>query len=94
MRAQCVLMEPASRGTCRRERAGSRTAAPIHPVLRYAIAACYAYGAAVHVTNMVGLSGFDWLEAPLKWQVLDVACLATSDRSRGDNLVGGLFGVY
>ncbi len=45
------------------------------PVLRYALAAAYAYGAAVHVANMIGLSGFDWIEAPLKWQVLDVVYL-------------------
>ena len=49
---------------------------PIHPVLRYVIAAFYGYGAEVHVANIAGLSGFDWPEAPVKWQVLDVACLA------------------
>ena len=42
----------------------------------YGIAAAYAYGACVHVANMAGLSGFDWLGAPLKWQVLDVVYLA------------------
>ena len=40
------------------------------------IAAFYAYGALVHVLNMLSLTGFDWFEAPLKWQVLDVAYLA------------------
>lgn len=48
-------------------------------VLRYAsygVAVAYAYGACVHLANMAGLSGFDWLAAPLKWQVLDVVYLA------------------
>lgn len=45
------------------------------PVLRYGLAAAYAYGAVVHVANIAGLSGFDWTEAPLKWQVLDVLYL-------------------
>lgn len=40
------------------------------------ISAFYAYGALVHILNMVGLRGFDWLSAPLKWQVLDVVYLA------------------
>ncbi|MDF9304869.1 hypothetical protein P5P81_21220 [Tritonibacter mobilis] len=42
----------------------------------YGLAAAYAYGAFVHVANMASLSGFDWLGAPLKWQVLDVIYLA------------------
>ncbi|WP_342075064.1 hypothetical protein [Yoonia sp. SS1-5] len=42
----------------------------------YGIAAAYAYGACVHVANMAGLTGFDWLSAPLKWQVLDLVYLA------------------
>ena len=39
------------------------------------IAAFYAYGALIHVLNMFGLSGFSWLDAPFKWQVLDVVYL-------------------
>ena len=35
------------------------------------IAAFYAYGAAVHVMNMLSLTGFDWGASPIKWQVLD-----------------------
>ena len=35
----------------------------------------YAYGALVHVLNMTGLRGFDWANAPLKWQALDVIYL-------------------
>jgi len=45
-------------------------------VTSYGIAAAFAYGACVHVANMAGLTGFDWLNAPLKWQVLDVVYLA------------------
>ena len=43
--------------------------------LRYAVAAFYAYGGLVHVLNMLSLSGFDWMQAPFKWQALDVAYL-------------------
>lgn len=35
----------------------------------------YTYGAAVHVMNMLSMSGFNWLSAPLKWQALDVVYL-------------------
>lgn len=41
-----------------------------------AVTVCYAYGALMHVLNMLGLAGVDWLAAPLKWQVLDVVYLA------------------
>ncbi len=41
----------------------------------WVVAAFYAYGAVVHVLNMAGFSGFDWVRAPLKWQVLDVVYL-------------------
>ena len=36
---------------------------------------CYAYGALVHVLNMLSLTGFDWMQAPWKWQVLDIMYL-------------------
>ena len=39
------------------------------------VALAYAYGALVHVLNMLDLSGFDWSAAPFKWQVLDVVYL-------------------
>ena len=39
------------------------------------IAVAYAYGALVHVLNMLSTMGFEWPNAPLKWQVLDVAYL-------------------
>ncbi|MEL7343293.1 MAG: hypothetical protein AAFN59_00350 [Pseudomonadota bacterium] len=41
----------------------------------FVIAAFYAYGALVHVLNMLSLTGFDWGEAPAKWQALDVMYL-------------------
>ncbi|MEM7570320.1 MAG: hypothetical protein AAF337_11035 [Pseudomonadota bacterium] len=41
----------------------------------WTVAAFYAYGATVHVLNMLSLTGFDWFDAPLKWQVLDVVYL-------------------
>ena len=39
------------------------------------VALFYAYGALVHVMNILGMTGFDWLAAPKKWQVLDVVYL-------------------
>ena len=44
-------------------------------VIIWAVALFYLYGAAVHVLNILGLSGFDWRAAPLKWQALDIAYL-------------------
>ncbi len=41
----------------------------------WAVALFYGYGALVHVVNILGLSGFDWSRAPLKWQALDVVVL-------------------
>ena len=39
------------------------------------VAAFYAYGSLVHILNMLSLSGFQWPQAPFKWQVLDVVYL-------------------
>lgn len=39
------------------------------------VSAFYAYGALVHVLNMLSLTGFDWINAPFKWQLLDVVYL-------------------
>ena len=47
----------------------------LHPPLKYILSAAYLYGAWVHVANMMGLTGFTWSAAPLKWQSLDVAYL-------------------
>ena len=44
-------------------------------IILWVVAAFYAYGAVVHILNMAGFAGFDWLRAPLKWQVLDVVYL-------------------
>ena len=41
----------------------------------FAISAFYAYGALVHILNILGFTGFDWLRAPFKWQVLDIVYL-------------------
>lgn len=46
------------------------------PFLRFPLVAFYLYGAAVHVASIAGLSGFEWLLAPRKWQILDLAYLA------------------
>ena len=44
-------------------------------IVLWIVALFYAYGAAVHVANMLSLTGFDWPRAPFKWQVLDVVYL-------------------
>ena len=50
------------------------------------IALFYAYGAIVHILNMLSLTGFNWLGAPFKWQILDIVYLLL------DAIVaGGLF---
>ena len=58
------------------------SAKPIQIAARFVfwwIAAFYAYGALVHVLNMLSLTGFDWLAAPLKWQILDLVYLVLDD---------------
>ncbi|MEM9624286.1 MAG: hypothetical protein AAF993_21780 [Pseudomonadota bacterium] len=44
-------------------------------VILLLVSAFYAYGALVHVLNMLSLTGFDWTNAPIKWQVLDIVYL-------------------
>ena len=39
------------------------------------LALFYACGAVIHLANIFGLTTFDWLAAPRKWQVLDVVYL-------------------
>ncbi len=39
------------------------------------VAIFYSYGALIHLMNILGFMGFDWLKAPLKWQLLDVLYL-------------------
>ena len=39
------------------------------------IVAFYSYGALVHILNILSLTGFNWLSAPFKWQLLDVIYL-------------------
>lgn len=47
----------------------------IAKAILWIIAAFYAYGALVHVLNILGMTGFDWMNAPAKWQILDVVYL-------------------
>ena len=44
-------------------------------IVIWVVAAFYAYGALVHILNMLSLTGFDWRAAPFKWQALDVVYL-------------------
>ncbi|MDF1765504.1 MAG: hypothetical protein P1V29_03865 [Gammaproteobacteria bacterium] len=39
------------------------------------IAIFYAYGGIVHLANMLGMAGYDWMTGPFKWRVLDVVYL-------------------
>ena len=43
--------------------------------ITWIVALFYGYGASVHVMNILSLGGFNWLNAPRKWQVLDVVYL-------------------
>ena len=44
-------------------------------IIIWVVALFYAYGALVHVMNMLSLTGFDWQSAPSKWQALDIIYL-------------------
>ena len=44
-------------------------------VFLWIVALFYLYGAVVHILNMLSLTGFDWANAPFKWQALDVIYL-------------------
>ena len=41
----------------------------------WVVALFYGYGALVHVMNILGMGGFNWTDAPTRWQVLDVTYL-------------------
>jgi hypothetical protein len=47
----------------------------IAKIILWIIAGFYAYGALVHVLNILGMTGFDWVDAPAKWQILDIVYL-------------------
>ena len=47
----------------------------IASIVIWVVAAFYLCGAAAHVLNMLGRSGFDWRAAPAKWKILDVSYL-------------------
>ena len=69
----------------------------ISKLILWTVAIFYAFGATVHIMNIAGYSGFDWLRAPLKWQVLDVVYLALDILVAVGLLLGwrsGLFAFY
>ena len=41
----------------------------------WVVALFYGYGALVHLLNILGMGGFNWTDAPTRWQVLDVTYL-------------------
>ncbi len=43
------------------------------------VALFYAYRALIHAMNILGLSGFEWTKAPLKWHILDVVYLVLDE---------------
>ena len=51
------------------------TAPQVATAMLWVVSAFYAYGALVHVVNITGFSDFSWIDAPLKWQVLDLVYL-------------------
>ena len=58
----------------------------VDKLILFIISAFYAYGALVHVLNMLSLTGFNWMDAPLKWQVLDAVYLVLD--------IAVVFGLY
>ena len=45
-------------------------------VILWLIAVCYGVFAFGHALNILGMGGFDWANAPLSWQLIDVLYLA------------------
>ncbi|MCB1487168.1 MAG: hypothetical protein KDJ88_06895 [Bauldia sp.] len=45
-------------------------------VILWLIAICYGIFAFSHALNILGMGGFDWANAPLSWQLIDVLYLA------------------
>ena len=41
----------------------------------WVIAAVFAYGGAIHASNIAGLSGYQWSASPPAWQLFDVVFL-------------------
>lgn len=58
------------------------------------VAAFYAYGALVHILNMLSLTGFVWGEAPAKWQALDIMYLILDMTVVIGLLRGALIGIW
>ena len=44
-------------------------------IIIWIVAWFYAYGALVHVMNMLSTTGLEWRSAPVEWQALDVLYL-------------------
>ena len=40
------------------------------------VALFYVYGASVHMMNIFSLTGYEWFNAPIKWQILDIVYLS------------------
>ena len=69
----------------------------VSKLILWGVALFYAYGAIVHLMNIAGFSGFDWLRAPLKWQILDIVYLVLDIIVAAGLLLGwrsGLFAFY
>lgn len=45
-------------------------------VILWLVAICYGVFAFSHALNILGMGGFDWSNAPLSWQLIDVLYLA------------------
>ncbi len=45
-------------------------------VILWLIAVCYSVFAFGHAMNIAGMAGFDWRNAPLAWQLIDVLYIA------------------
>jgi hypothetical protein len=48
---------------------------PLIHIFFLIVAVLYAFGGAIHIANMLSLSGYPWSAAPLSWKILDAVFL-------------------
>jgi hypothetical protein len=47
-------------------------AKPLSRAIIWAVVALFAYDAYGHIASIAGMHGYSWLEAPVKWRLMDV----------------------
>ena len=48
---------------------------PVTAIYRKTIAIALLYGATVHIGNILGIGGTNWLDTPLLWRIMDLMLL-------------------